>query len=160
MTADKKHKLNNGSQYEVAGIEDDGKIRLTNGWFLAPNFHHFSHGYVTTSHASQGKTVDRVLTAMGQESVPAIGAEQFYVSVSRGRDKATIFTDVAPDALRDAVQKADNRKSATELVQPLPKRRRAYSMLSKARSAWNNLRGRQTDATPDMTKQREYGHVR
>lgn len=51
---------------------------------------HIQHGYVATSHAAQGKTVDRVLIAMGSESVPAISAEQFYVSVSRGRDRAGV----------------------------------------------------------------------
>ena len=58
---------------------------------VGKEFGHLAHGYVTTSHASQGKTVDRVLIAMGSESRPAINAEQFYVSVSRGRDQATVY---------------------------------------------------------------------
>ena len=81
-----KHKLNNGSQYAVKGFTAGGDIALTNSWIVAKDFGHLTHGYVNTSHASQGKTVDRVLIAMGSESLPAINAEQFYVSVSRGRE--------------------------------------------------------------------------
>ena len=80
------------------------------------DFGHLTHGYVTTSHASQGKTVDRVLIAMGSESRGAISAEQFYVSVSRGREKATIYSDMSRDELREAVKRMDARKSATEFM--------------------------------------------
>jgi conjugative relaxase-like TrwC/TraI family protein len=156
-TADKKHELSNGAQYTVAGFEKDGKIRLTNGWFISPGFKHISHGYVTTSHASQGKTVDVVLIAMGSESLPAISAEQFYVSVSRGREKATIYTDVPADTLRIAVQRADARKSATELMQPKPTKRRSrvHSLVMKARQAWESLRHRNGAAMPEREQQRE-----
>jgi len=157
-TADKKHRLDNGAQYEVAGFEDDGKIRLTNGWFVAPDFGHLSHGYVATSHASQGKTVDRVLIAMGHESLPAISAEQFYVSVSRGRDQATIFTGVAPAVLREAIQRGDARKSATELMGT--KERREWWLARRARAAWEALRGRVTGGIPERQQQREMGYAR
>ena len=90
-----KHKLDNGSLYTIAGFTKEG-IALTNGWTIARNFGHLAHGYVTTSHASQGKTVDRVLIAMGADSRPAISAEQFYVSVSRGRERATVYTNLSP----------------------------------------------------------------
>ncbi len=158
-TTDKKHRLDNGAQYTVAGFEKDGSIRLTNGWFIAPDFGHLSHGYVSTSHASQGKTVDRVLIAMGHESLPAVSAEQFYVSVSRGREQATIYTGVAPAVLREAIQKADTRKSATELVQPVEeKRRREWWLARRALQAWQALRDRVTGATSEQTKQRgDYG---
>lgn len=160
-TADRKHRLDNGSQYEVAGFEKDGKIRLTNGWFVAPDFRHLTHGYVATSHASQGKTVDRVLIAMGRESLPAVSAEQFYVSVSRGRHRATVFTDVPADELREAVKRADTRKSATELVTPKPPERRQECWLKRrAVAAWESLRLRARAAIPELQKQREYGHAR
>ena len=90
-----KHKLNNGSIYTVKGFSPSGDIVLTNGWVVAQDSGHLNHGYVSTSHASQGKTVDRVLIAMGSESIRAINAEQFYVSVSRGRESATIYSDLA-----------------------------------------------------------------
>ncbi len=112
-----KHKLNNGSVYHVAGFTKGGDITLSNGWTLAADFGHLAHGRVVTSHASQGATVDRVLIAMGSESRPAITAQQFYVSVSRGRHKAAIFTNIAPPLLREAIKRGDSRMSATELMQ-------------------------------------------
>ncbi|VTR95126.1 conjugative relaxase domain protein : Uncharacterized protein OS=Blastopirellula marina DSM 3645 GN=DSM3645_27912 PE=4 SV=1: AAA_30: UvrD_C_2 [Gemmata massiliana] len=153
-SADMKHKLDNGSQYEVAGIDEKG-IHLTNDWTLAPDFGHLNHGYVTTSHASQGKTVDRVLIAMGKESLPAISAEQFYVSVSRGKEKATIFTDVPTPELREAIQKADSRKSATELFNPQRRNLdRIYALVIQARMEWLRAADRDfaSDGQPIITK--------
>ena len=57
-----------------------------------------------------------MLIAMGGESIPAINAEQFYVSVSRGRESAGLYSDLSPDELRQAIQRSDSRKSATELM--------------------------------------------
>jgi conjugative relaxase-like TrwC/TraI family protein len=118
-----EHKLDNGSQYGVAGFTKEGDITLDNGWVVSKEYGHLTHGYVTTSHASQGKTIDRVFIAMGNESRPAINAEQFYVSVSRGREKATIYTDMSKATMREAIQKMDARKSASELMGVKPKRR-------------------------------------
>ena len=111
-----EHKLNNGAIYQVAGFTRNGDITLSNGWTIGADFGHFTHGRVVTSHASQGATVDRVLIAMGHESRPAINAEQFYVSVSRGRHKAAIFTNIAPPLLREAIQRGQSRLSASELM--------------------------------------------
>ena len=122
-TKDGKHKFDNASIYEVAGFTGRGDIRLVNGWIIAKEFSHFTHAYCTTSHASQSKTVDRVLVAMGSESLPAIDARQFYVSVSRGRESATVFSDLSPADLHDAVARLATRKSASELVND-PKMRR------------------------------------
>jgi conjugative relaxase-like TrwC/TraI family protein len=112
-----KHRLNNGTIYEVAGFTKSGDITLSNGWTIGADFGHFTHGRVVTSHASQGSTVDRVLIGMGSESRTAISAEQFYVSVSRGRQEARIFTNVSPSLLREAIQRGVSRMSATEFMQ-------------------------------------------
>ena len=94
-TKDGKHKLNNGSTYTVGGFTREGDITLTNDWVIGKEFQHIAHGYVSTSYASQGKTTDRILIAMGSGSIPAINADQFYVSVSRGR-QARRFTVTYP----------------------------------------------------------------
>ena len=159
------HKLNNGAVYQVKGFNKDGDIVLANGWTVGKDFGFLTHGYVATSHASQGKTVDRILLAMGSESLPAINADQFYVSVSRGRERATIYSDMAPAALRDAIQKTDSRKSATELMTPVkPKRKnRVRSILKMARDRLKRLRDNVADVTKQIVKQkeREYaGHER
>ncbi|MBX3359845.1 MAG: AAA family ATPase [Phycisphaeraceae bacterium] len=115
MTLDGKHRLNNGAIYEVSRFDRDGNIVLKNGWVVSKDYGHLAHGYCTTSHASQGKTVDRVLIGQSAESFPASSREQFYVSVSRGREQATIYTDDR-EALLAAVDRADERMTATELA--------------------------------------------
>ena len=114
-TADGAHRLNNGAIFTVKNFTTKGDIRLTNGWTIAKDFGHLTHGYVVTSHASQGKTVDRVLIGQSAQSFPASSREQFYVSVSRGRQQATIYTD-DKKSLLDAVSHSDDRMTATEFV--------------------------------------------
>ncbi|QOJ14153.1 MAG: relaxase domain-containing protein [Planctomycetia bacterium] len=115
MTADGEHRLNNGGLYTVKSFTTNGDIRLTNGWTVASNYGHLAHGYVVTSHASQGKTVDRVFIGQSSDSFPASSREQFYVSVSRGREQATVYTD-DKEALLEAVNRSDDRLTATELL--------------------------------------------
>ena len=68
-----------------------------------------------TSHASQGKTVDEVFISQPASTFPATDAKQFYVSVSRGRNNASIYTDDKTQLLEYASELGD-RKSAIELV--------------------------------------------
>lgn len=114
-TVDQKHRLNNGALYRLRRFDDDGNIVLDNGWVVGKDFGHLAHGYVVTSHASQGKTVDRVFVGQSSRSFPASSREQFYVSASRGRERVTIYTD-DKEALRDAIEQSDERLSATEFV--------------------------------------------
>ena len=123
-TMDGKHRLNNGAVYTVKRFTQRGDIELANGWVIAKDFGHFSYGYVSTSYASQGKTVQRVLIAQSSASMRAASCEQFYVSVSRGKERATIYTDHKADLL-EAVSQQDERLSATELVAERTKRERA-----------------------------------
>lgn len=114
-TMDGQHRLNNGAIYEIRQFDAGGNIVLNNGWTVARDYGHLTHGYCTTSHASQGKTVDRVLIGQSSDSLPASSREQFYVSVSRGRERATIYTDDR-EALLAAVDRSDERMTATELI--------------------------------------------
>jgi conjugative relaxase-like TrwC/TraI family protein len=113
-TADGEHRLNNGAIYNVKGFTNSGGIRLANGWTISKEFGHLTFGYCVTSHASQGKTVDRVFIGQSSISEPASSREQFCVSASRGREQATIYTD-DKRALRDAVVRCDDRMTATEM---------------------------------------------
>jgi len=58
---------------------------------------HLDHGYAMTSHSSQGQTADRVLihvdTELGAKDL--LNSRMAYVSVSRGRDDARIYTNNA-----------------------------------------------------------------
>jgi len=74
----------------------------------------FTHGYAVTSHASQSKTVDDVLLVASSRSFGAVNREQFYVSISRGRNHVHVFTDDA-DLLARRVSDSHERKAAVEL---------------------------------------------
>ena len=80
-------KLYNGTLVTLEGFTDDGQLKLSNGRVLDPNWGHFDHGITVTSHASQGKTFDRVLVAQSSESFPASSPEQIYVTASRGKER-------------------------------------------------------------------------
>jgi ATP-dependent exoDNAse (exonuclease V) alpha subunit len=111
-----KHKLNNGAIYEVAGFDRDGNIELSNGWKVAGDRPlHLQHGLVGTSYAAQGRTSDRVLIAQSSQSFPASDQSQFYVSVSRGRQEAKIYTD-DKQSLLEAVSRDRDRMLASDLV--------------------------------------------
>jgi conjugative relaxase-like TrwC/TraI family protein len=122
---DKSTRLDNGDFRAIAAIDPDKGIVLDGGTTLPLSFGHLDYGYVVTSHASQGKTVDRVIIGQSSESFPASSKEQFYVSVSRGRHGATIFTD-DKEALLDAVSHADTRQTATEFLHEREHRERGH----------------------------------
>src|SRR5262249_42580376 len=110
------HRVDNGRIDEIAGFNAAGDPVLANGWVLGKDFGHLKHGLVSTSYASQSKTHDIVLAAMNRASLGALGAEQGYVTISRGRDRGMLFTDMNQDELLAAMRKKDVRRSATELM--------------------------------------------
>ena len=57
-----EHRLDNGGLYRRR-VTRQGDLRLTNGWVIGQDYGHLATGFYTTSHASQGKTVDHVLIA-------------------------------------------------------------------------------------------------
>ena len=111
----KARALNNGDIFTVEGFTKEGDIRLENGKLLPKSFGHFSLGYVDTSYASQGKTVDRVFIAAGNESLPASNQQQWYVSTTRGREMAKIYVEDKQE-VRDAIARTGQRLSAVELT--------------------------------------------
>ncbi len=140
-TADGKHRLSNGALFTVKGFTKDGHILLDNGWVIGKDFGHIAHGYVVTSHASQGKTVDRVLIGQSEQSLAASNLQQLYVSVSRGKEQAMIFTD-DKQALREAVRRDKERPTASEVFK---KKRTNQSWLMQLMR-----RTRQFYANPDL----------
>jgi hypothetical protein len=105
----------NGERVQVKAIQD-GRITLADGRALPAGFNTFTHGYAVTSHSSQGKTVDEVLLVASSKSFPAVNREQFYVSISRGRERVQIFTDDS-ELLARRVTDSHERKAAVELTE-------------------------------------------
>jgi len=103
----------NGERVQVKRLAG-GAIELADGRVLPTGYNAFTHGYAVTSHSSQGKTVDEVLLVASSKSFPAVNREQFYVSISRGRERVQIFTDDS-ELLARRVADSHERKAAVEL---------------------------------------------
>src|SRR6202035_3237888 len=96
------------------GFTKGGDIIVDHGWVIDRDFGHLTHGYVVTSHASQGVTVDKVFVGVSSESFPATYQRTAYVAVTRGKEQALIFTDDRTELLK-AISRPDDPLSATEL---------------------------------------------
>lgn len=120
-TKDGKHRLSNGSLLTVQGFTRRGDMIVDHGWVIDREFGHLTHGYVVTSHASQGVTVDKVFVGISSESFPATGQRTAYVAVTRGKEQAVIYTDYRKELLK-AAGRPDDPLSATELAQPTPEK--------------------------------------
>ncbi len=113
---DQKRRIANGRLDEISGFDRQGNLRLKSGLLIPRDFGHLDYGYVITSHASQGKDRDVAIAAMGSDSLPAINAQQFYVTVSRGKEDVMIYVDDKA-RVRQAIARSGAQLSATELVQ-------------------------------------------
>lgn len=113
--ADGKRRFSNGRLDEIKSFDRRGNLVLKSGMTIDRDFGHLDHGYVLTSHGSQGKTTKLSIAAMGSDSLPAINAKQFYVTVSRGSEDVAIYVD-SKAKVRRAIQDAGQQLSATELV--------------------------------------------
>lgn len=141
-TAGRKRFIN-GELVEVRAIHCDD-ILLADGRVIPANYRTFTHGYAITSHAAQGKTAEVVLVVASSRSLPAVNQEQFYVSISRGRDRCQVFTDDS-DLLRSHVTRSSNRLAALEAK---PERQRTFlqSILRRGNSFLQRFRQRLAQA--------------
>jgi conjugative relaxase-like TrwC/TraI family protein len=115
-TKDGKHRLSNGSLFNVEGFTKRGDIIVDHGWIIDRDFGHLTHGYVVTSHASQGVTVNKVFVGISSESFPATGERTSYVALTRGKEQVQVFTDDKTELLR-AMCRHDDPLSATNLAE-------------------------------------------
>jgi conjugative relaxase-like TrwC/TraI family protein len=127
-------KLANGEIVSVSKVKRTGEIALQDGRTLPASYRQFVRGYAVTSYGSQGKTVDHVLLA-DSTSRAATNAQQWYVSISRGRKSVRIFT---PDKaqLRRNITRTGSRPLALELERTRQER------LAIQRGDLRRLRGR------------------
>ena len=114
-------RVTNGELVTAKSVRPDGAVELTDGRVLDKSFREFLPGYAVTSYGSQGKTVDYVLFSDSTVKA-ATNAQQWYVTISRGRRGIRIFT---PDKeqLRENVARSGHRPLAMELAAGLVPRR-------------------------------------
>jgi len=165
-TKDGKHRLANGDLLKIEGFTKSGDLVVDHGWIIDRNFGHLTPGYVATSHASQGDTVDKVFVAIASQSLPATNERTAYVALTRGKEQAVVFTDDR-QALLKAASRTDDPVSATELNDSTNETPNLRDRLSKpvelarqlAAQASQALR-QQAAAARSMKPERELDHDR
>lgn len=125
LTLGNGKRINSGSMYRLQKFSPhDGALVLSplddkedKRTFRVPQKTYLmTHGYVVTSHASQGRTVNTVLISEGTASLRAASLQQAYVSASRGNTEVHWYTD-DKQALREAIARSAERVSASELAE-------------------------------------------
>ena len=110
----------NGEFATVVAIDDrKAALRMDDGREVkaaVTRLRHIDYGYASTSHSSQGATVDRVIVNIDTaRSAELVNRKQFYVSISRARHGVTIYTDDSA-ALRHAVGRTREKSIALERI--------------------------------------------
>jgi conjugative relaxase-like TrwC/TraI family protein len=164
-TKDGKHKLNNGALFTVHGFTPQGDAIVDHGWVIGRDFGHLAYGYVVTSHAAEGRTVDKVFIGQSSQSFPATNQRSFYVPVTRGREQAVIFTDNNQELLH-AAQRPDEPMSALELMEARNRKRPLRQRLKKQLEFVRRLatfaqthepRSPDPNRTPPLHREHSYG---
>jgi conjugative relaxase-like TrwC/TraI family protein len=165
LQANWRKKFVNGELVEVKAVQG-GALVLADGRVIPEKYRTFTHGYAVTSHAAQGKTVDEVLVVASSRSLPAVHQEQFYVSISRGRERCQIFTDDA-ELLRSHVTRSSARLAAVEVVPRVHSRKFIQTILQRGHRFLKQFRqrlGLQQTILPDkrspQMKTARYEHQR
>ena len=91
-----------------------------------------------------------VLLVASSRSLPAINQEQFYVSISRGRERCQIFTDDS-DLLRSHVTDSSARLAA---IEALPKRDFLQTILQRGNRFLKRFRQRLAQSISTETTER------
>lgn len=108
-------KLINGEIVQVKDHSPDGALALNDGRTIPATFRQFTYGYANTSHAAQGKTVERGILIMGEAAIKAGDLRQAYVSNSRFEHSQAIYTTNLP-AAKEAMATVKERRLALDLV--------------------------------------------
>ncbi len=116
---DRALKVANGELATVVAVDDAKAVLRTDTGrevnAALQRLRHIDYGYASTSHSSQGVTVDRVIVNVDTlRSIELVNRKQFYVSISRARDEVTIYADDRR-TLRHAVNR--NREKSVALEQ-------------------------------------------
>ena len=142
----------------------DGSIVLTDGRIIPEDYRAFSHGYAVTSHAAQGKTVNEVLVVASSRALPAVHQEQFYVSISRGRERCQVFTDDV-EQLRSHVTHSSKRLAAVVVVPRVRQQKFMERVLQRGHRFLKHFRQRITQSHSlrkgiEQTSETSYEHQR
>ena len=113
----------NGEFATIVGLDPASgaaRLRTDQGRELTLALHklaHIDHGYVSTSHSAQGATVDRVIVNIDtSRSAQLVNRKQFYVSLSRARLDARIYTDDRAALARVATRNSEKSLALDSVI--------------------------------------------
>jgi len=134
-----------GTVQQIDG-EGNFQIRLDSGQDVQFNIRehpHVDYGYAATSHTSQGATADRVLVHVDTEQAhdQLVNSRLAYVSVSRGRYDAQIYTN-------------DARRLGEELSRDVSKQ----TALETGNEAGERDHGHESGSTERQSVSESHGH--
>ena len=89
----------------------------------------------------KGKTVDEVLVVASSRSLPAVNQQQFYVSISRGRERCQVFTDDV-ERLRAHVTHSSERLAAVEVIPRIDRQKFIQRILQRGHRFLKHFRQR------------------
>jgi ATP-dependent exoDNAse (exonuclease V) alpha subunit len=123
------HRVSNGELVSVKSVSADGNIKLKDGRVLDSRYREFQAGYAVTSYGAQGKTADFVLFS-DSTIKGATNAQQWYVSISRGRRGVRIFT---PDKqqLRESITRSGERPLAVDMLRSWKQKSPFFGLLAR-----------------------------
>jgi ATP-dependent exoDNAse (exonuclease V) alpha subunit len=115
---DRKHHVSNHALATITNLEHgEATLKFDDGRVLkGPLSPHIDLGYCSTSHAAQGATVGRVIINLdSMRSAQLLNQRSFYVTLSRGRDDARVYTNDAY-MMRNAVKREQTKEMAIEII--------------------------------------------
>jgi conjugative relaxase-like TrwC/TraI family protein len=110
----------NGHTAEVMRIETDGHLTVRDHrgtQSLDPAKEgdvHFRHDYVSTVHASQGQTADRVMINAESFRTNLLNERSFYVAISRAKEEIRVYTNDVRELTRGIEERSGEKTTALE----------------------------------------------
>jgi conjugative relaxase-like TrwC/TraI family protein len=141
-------KLINGEIVEVKEHLTDGSMQLKDGRTVPPTFKQLAYGYANTSHAAQGKTVDRGILMMGEKAIQAGELRQGYVSNSRFTESQAIYTT----DLRAAKEAMGTEKERSLALDLMNRRKEAWKEMTKRIRVKAGIRPQERPKVHERTK--------
>lgn len=108
-------RFSNNDVFTVAGLDSDGNPVLNNGHRLAKDWQHWRSGYYKTSMAGQGSTSSHNIFVDSVQAGRARSKESWLVSITRGKNAATILTDDIQSLRNHAIIRTAQSPSAIEV---------------------------------------------
>jgi ATP-dependent exoDNAse (exonuclease V) alpha subunit len=133
--------LVNGERLQITRIEESGIYGRSLGPDGRPQqaeipitIRNFAHGYASTSHRSQGNTVQVALVGLNRESITHADNKMLYVASTREREDLRYYVESKAALFAHAGKIAGHRKAALDLAHK-PGRSRDIQQVLKCKQA-------------------------